>query len=103
MRTGITIVDVCQNVEGESMVEKITKIVAKKFHTLGGESMFALGVNVAEVVKVVLDESGHAKLLGACEAIAKMPCISELLGEAPPEDLCGCAHCIATIAMEEIK
>ena len=44
------------------------------------------------------------KLLAALKVIKKMPCISELLGEAPdPDDMfggCGCARCVAKAAIE---
>ncbi len=37
----------------------------------------------------------------ACEAIAKMPCISELLGESDKYDpSCGCASCIAKTVID---
>ena len=142
------------------MVEKIVKTVAKKFRTSGkvnsygatpldvvlnGEHpRFAESVDVAEVVKVVLEEllkertkdeihaliekygdpryktnefalydvisvaqqlhTTNLKLSTRCEVIAQMPCISELLGEAPdPDDEfggCGCARCVARGAFD---
>ncbi|MCP4596236.1 hypothetical protein [Neptuniibacter sp.] len=70
-------------VVGDSIVKKI----ASEFRTYGGPVagsvhpidraldgkpvIFALGVDVAEVVKMVLEESGHIMLLEAAKALVK--------------------------------
>ena len=93
------------------MVEKIAQMIAKRFPTYGGPVSgsvhpidkhlegkpiyFAIGVDVAEVVKVVLAESGHA---GLCERLLDQNCIKGHerdcrfihYGEADPRGGCDC-------------
>lgn len=43
-----------------------------------------------------------ARYQAVLEAIAKMPCINELLGEKDPEEGCGCASCEAGRVLFEV-
>ena len=55
----------------------------------------SLSVSVSEAMDNAALLAKAPEAFAACEAIAKMPCISELLGEAPLDDWCGCASCVA--------
>jgi hypothetical protein len=62
------------------------------------------GFVAVELYRVVQRQAKTAsEMLVSLKKIAKMPCLTTLLGKSTWEDSCGCASCVATVAIVDAE